>query len=764
MRRAFVIAPLLVVINWVVYFQVADFEFVNYDDPRFVVDNPYVRRGLTAGGMAWAFQPGTTENWHPLTWLSLMLDAELYHGPPGEFEQAAGGFHVTNVVLHTLNTLLLFAALWTMTGAPYKSGIVAALFAVHPLHVESVAWISERKDVLSTFFGLLALWSYAAYALRRGKAWYGLSLLAFLASLLSKQMLVTLPFVFLLLDYWPLRRTNRSNAGALAARTEATITRRWLPLVLEKIPFLVLSGVFCVVVYTAQQATGTIGETLPAATRFKNAVVAYVLYLSKAVWPVELAFFYPLSPDAIPLWQVFAALALLASITLLALWQARQRPYLPVGWFWYLGTLVPVIGFVQIGLQRMADRYTYVPLVGVFMAVCWLAGSLWPSHWRWRAAIGGLGLAVVGVLMVLAYRQVSVWKDGVTLLKHAIAVTDDNYLAHENLSVALAKQGRYREALEHSREAIRLTPNNAGSYVNLGARFMELGQPQAALQAFQNAVQLDPQSPRAHSNLGSVLKGIGRNEEAVAHYKVAVELRPDDPFYHTNLGFGLIELSRLEEAVNAFREAIRRNPDYARAHCGRGIALRLQNNFDAAVAACEQALRARPGYAMAHRNLAMALQELGRLDEALHHYNEALRFGSRDPRNHVEFAELLMTLGRARDAADLYRQALQLDPRSAYIRIRLGDTLVDIEDFELARRMYQEALQIDPASSAAHYGLGVVYLRLGQRDGAMRHFNEAVRLQPDFPAATGQLRRLRAAGPAEEGQADEPRQDDTESK
>lgn len=503
----------LVLLTWIVYQPVVRHGFVNFDDGLYVTGNRHVQKGLTWEGFLWAWKANVASNWHPLTLLSHMLDCEL-HG------MEAGGHHLTNLLLHLANVWLLFEVLRRMTGAVGPSALVAALFAIHPTHVESVAWIAERKDVLSGFFFVLTLGAWHRWARARRRASYLLAVFLFACGLLSKPMVVTLPCVLLLLDVWPL---GRLRPGEIRSARELWAGLR--PLLIEKIPLFALSAASSAVTVYAQQGSLATLTAVSLGRRVGNALVSYVAYLGKTFWPAKLAAFYPLPPD-IPLWKALAAGALLAAITGLALWRLRRQPYLAVGWLWFLGMLVPVIGFVQVGRQAMADRYTYLPSIGLFLAVVWGMAEL-AARWRVpRAALAGGSLAVVAGLSVAAHAQVGTWKDSLTLFRHAIAVTENNYLAHLNVAVSLSRQGDEAGARPHFREVLRLHPNLAEAHAAYATGLRRWGKSAEALPYARRAVGLKPERARYRQMLGLILEDLGRRDEAVAQLRKAVELNP----------------------------------------------------------------------------------------------------------------------------------------------------------------------------------------------------------------------------------------------
>ena len=470
----------------IVFGPTVGYQFVNFDDPQYVYHNKHILDGLTRNGIAWAFTASYASNWHPLTWLSHMLDCQCY----GLWWP--GGHHLTNVLLHALTVVLLFRVLRQMTGRLWPSALAAALFALHPLRVESVAWVSERKDVLSGLLFMLTLWAYVRYARRPFSPARYLAVAAFFTlGLMAKPMLVTLPLVLLLLDYWPLGR-----AGHYAS---------WPRLLLEKLPLLAFSAASSAVTLVAQRDTLKTTADLPFPARIANALVAYAAYLWQLVCPVDLAVLYPHPRDGLPGWEVAAAALLLAAITAVILARRRVQPYLPVGWFWYVGMLVPVIGLVQVGDQAMADRYTYLPQIGICLALAWAAadGVARSAGARW--VCGTWATLVLGVMAAAAWQQTTCWRDSEALWYHALDCTSDNYTAHYNVACALQYHRQFALAAAHYKEALRIKPNYAPAHVNLGAMLADHGQYSAAMDHYQRALQAEPDNPDAHNNLGRVL-------------------------------------------------------------------------------------------------------------------------------------------------------------------------------------------------------------------------------------------------------------------
>ncbi len=488
-----------------VFAQSANHEFVNFDDPEYVQDNSMVARGVTADGIAWAFS-FHNGNWHPLTWLSHKLDCEVYG------LDRAVGHHLTSVVLHAINTLLLFLILRNMTGDLWPAAFAAALFSIHPLHVESVAWISERKDVLSALFFMFSLATYVAYARRPFSIIrYLLVTLAFVLGLMAKSMLVTLPFVFVLLDYWPLGRRG-------------PIWPRWV----EKLPWLALSAVSCVVTYFAQAATESVWERLSLSTRLGNALISYVVYLRQFVYPAGLAAFYPHPQDVAPLWHIADALILLAAITAALLAWRRKAPYLLVGWLWYLGMLVPVVGLVQVGAQARADRYSYLPQIGLYIAIAWGFARVAVRRDYRSLVFSSASTVIISILTFTAWRQAAYWRNGVALWSRVVACTESNSWPHNNLGAALAASGKMEEAAGEFREAVSIDPNDEEAHFNLALILNREKNIDGAIEEFRQVLRIKPNDALTHGDLGALLFGMGRLDEAIEHLQTAQRLDPND--------------------------------------------------------------------------------------------------------------------------------------------------------------------------------------------------------------------------------------------
>ncbi|MGA1868194.1 MAG: tetratricopeptide repeat protein [bacterium] len=582
-RPHILICLILVIAVLTVYWQVRNYEFINLDDNTYVTENQHVTRGLTLKNIVWAFRTTHAANWHPTTWLSHMADCQLYG-------LDSGRHHLTNVLIHIFNSLLLFSIFLKITKDFWQCSVIAALFALHPLHVESVAWVAERKDVLSTFFLMLTIWMYVMYIENKRITPYLFMILCFILGLMAKPMLVTLPFVLLLLDYWPLKRTSI------------------YPLVSEKIPLLMLAGASSILTLWVQQSGGAVRSLgiYPVTMRIANAFVSYITYMGKMVFPYHLAVLYPY-PLMFPAWKVAGACIVLLSITLCALLTMRKYPYFLIGWLWYIGTCVPVIGLVQVGSQAMADRYTYIPLIGLFIIIAWGVPALFSSWHYKKKALAAVTSILFIALMIITYQQVGYWSTSITLFQHAIESTTHNYLAHHNLGVALADQGNLEKAIEHYSEALRIHPDFALAHSNLGSALRMQGQISEAIKHYNKALEIEPDHVFSHYNLGIALKEQGRIAEATEHYFEALRLRPDFVLAHNNLGNALLLQGKTSEAIEHYSEALRIDPCNALSHFNMGTVLARQGNTKKAIAHFQKALQIKPDYKEAYHNLKMIL-------------------------------------------------------------------------------------------------------------------------------------------------------------
>jgi len=579
-------------ITLAVYWQVIDHEFINYDDPLYITDNPYVQAGLSLETIEWSFNFTDKDQtyWHPLTWLSHILDCQL-------FGLNAGMHHLTNVILHVLNSVLLFLVFKRMTGALWKSFFVGALFALHPLNVDSVAWVAERKNVLSAFFWMLTMLSYAHYSDRPGLYRYLMTLLAFALGLLAKPMLVTLPFVLLLLDYWSLGRLRQPTIPST------------FRLFIEKAPFLVLSGAAVYLSASSVEGFDTLisMELRPMKLRIANALVSYVNYMGKMIFPQGLAIYYPF-PDMVPIWKAICAGLFLVLVSLPALFMIKRKPYFSLGWLWFLGTLVPVIGLVQVGLwPAMADRWAYIPLIGLFIMLVWGAADL-ATQWRHK----GKRLAIISamlfsILIATTLVQLRYWANSITLFEHTLDVTANNFHAHSSLGAGLEKQGRTAEAIGQYFQALQINPGYAKAHNNLGNALDKQGRTYEAIHHYSQALQIDPRFAEAHNNLAIVLANQGKLSEAIRHFSEALKINPRAVLAHYNLGFALANQDKLSEAIKHFSEALRINPRHVQAHNALGHILLRKGNIEDAVFHFREAILIKPDYVQAHNGLKKAL-------------------------------------------------------------------------------------------------------------------------------------------------------------
>jgi len=666
-----VLSVALLLLVFLAFSRVAANGFLNFDDELYVTDNPNVNAGLSREALGWALTSFHAGNWHPLTWFSHMIDVQVYGLNPR-------GHHLTNLLFHALNTCLLFLVFSRATGAAWRSWFVAVFFAVHPLHVESVAWVAERKDVLSTFFWALTLLAYVRYARRPRSRSYLLVVAAFTLGLMAKPMLVTLPFLLLLLDYWPLGRSRGRGTGATSPDAS------WSRLVLEKAPLILLAAASSAVTYVAQKEGGAVigGQTIGWGERFANAMVSYATYLSKLFAPFDLAAFYPHPGAAISSGKALGAGLLLVCISLLFLRQRLRRPYLPVGWLWYLGTLVPVIGFVQVGTQALADRYTYVPLIGLFVAISWGVADAGRTGTRVKGALIATGVALTIAGVVTSRNQVAYWQDSRILFERAIAMNDANPVSHNGLGVALARDGRLAQATEHLDKAARLAPGDPVIQDNLGWVLAEQGRYKEAGAAFRRALAARPDYPRALFNTGILMERTGNSAAAATWYRKLLAVDDAYPDASLRLGVVLVSLGDVRGALEQFRTAARRFPASVETHYRLGLALVGLGQLPEAVANYREALRLDPGHlgarynlSLADNNLGIALAEGGRQGEAIAYFSEAARLMPENPANLNNLGIALASQGRLAEAVSNYREALKIKPDFAAAQSNLEEAL-----------------------------------------------------------------------------------------
>ena len=672
--RTIVIGLALLSLTWIVFGQTLGHAFVNYDDRVYVLQNQQVRSGLTLGGIGWAFGHEHAGNWHPLTTISHMLDVQMFGLTPA-------GHHFVSVLLHALAVLLLFLLLRQLTGAFWRSALVAALFAIHPLRAESVAWVAERKDVLSALFFMLTLAAYARYARKRSVGRYVLTAALLACGLLSKPMLVTVPFVLLLLDYWPLARCQKSDVppaqgygvagrgsptdNPALRRGQKTEAQTWLKLVVEKIPLIILSIPTSIATFVIQERSAGSVAQLPFPWRLENAVVSYVVYLWEMIWPVNLAVFYPHPENQLAIWQVAFAAFLLVAITALVFALHATRPYLLVGWLWYLVMLLPVIGIVQVGLQSHADRYTYLPEIGLYLALIWLTADLTAALRYGRQVAGALAVAVIVILSACSWKQVGYWKDSETLWRHALAVTQNNDLAQANLGMVLAEGTRIEEGIEHLQSALAVRSGPVHPHYALSLALI-------------------------HCDLGYALARQGKLVDAAMHLRTAVELQPDYPDAHYNLATTLAQQGDAREAIGEFRRTLELRPADAEAHTSLANLLVREGFISEGMAQYEAALQWTPGAVLPLNNLAWILSASP---------NAPIRNGAKA----VELAERAVQLSDnkvaiyLRTLAAAYAEAGRFEP--ALQVARRGLRLVEAENNPEGTRVFQNDMELYRAGS-----------------------------------------------------------------
>jgi tetratricopeptide (TPR) repeat protein len=624
------------------YWQVTAYDYINFDDPEYVANNVVVKRGLSKDTITWAFKTTKTANWHPLTWISYLLDVHFFGSTPGVH-------HLINLLFHATNAVLLFIVFRRMTAGVWPSAIISALFAIHPLHVESVVWISERKDVLSTLFWILTMWCYTGYTNHKDIKRYLAALVLFSLGLMAKPMLVTLPFILLLLDFWPLDRFRLFREKTDRNKTSLSSI---FPLIWEKIPFFVITMASSMVTFMAQKSEGAVKslDFIAFNLRLANALNSYISYLKKIIWPYSLAVFYPY-PAYYPWWKTIGSVLLLIAMFYLAFRNMKRHPYLLVGWLWYVGSLVPVIGILQVGSQAMADRYTYVPAIGIFIIFVRGANELLR---RWRIHKAGIltgTLLLFAALFAATWVQTTHWKDSMTLFRHAIAVTHDNYLAHSNLAGTYAQKRQFDKAIGHYAEALRAKPDDTMAHNNLGLALAHKGRYADAVQHYSEALRLNPNYAEAHNNLGIALAKQGSWNEAIKHYRKAIELRPRYAEAHNNLATVLVKEGRMDEAISHYSEAVDSDPYLETAIILLALSLAQQGQIDEAVLTLEKGLKRIPNSADLNNHSGMLHHASGNLDTAVIFYRKAISLQS-------DHAKALNNLAAALVQKKEYEEAL----------------------------------------------------------------------------------------------------------
>jgi tetratricopeptide (TPR) repeat protein len=660
-------------------------DFISYDDDFYVTRNHYIQSGITRESVAWAFTTGRQANWHPLTWLSHMLDIELFGLNPL-------GHHLHNLLLHTVSTVLLFWLLQSMTGTVWRSAFVAMAFGIHPLRVESVAWAAERKDVLCALFWMLTIAAYLYYAKRGGINRYLLVVLCFGLGLMAKPMIVTLPIVLLILDFWPLGRTRKSaDKKQKYGYRPASV---W-GLAAEKIPLFILSLASCIVTYLVQQHTGSVDDNSLLTHHITNALASYVGYLGKIFWPVNLAVLYPYPDNGFAWWQPIVFSLVLAVWSGFVIYRFPKQPYLAAGWFWYGITLIPVIGIVQVGVQAMADRYTYLPSIGIFIILAWLAVEF-SAKWRYQKILMGTLSGLAAIAMVVGTRtQLAYWKDSITLFKHTLAVTHDNYMIHHNLGWILTIQNKFDEAVDQFNKTLQIRPNYPAANISLAAILITRKQFDEAMAHLQTALKMKPDDATAYFNMGLIFEAQQKFDKAIHAYEQAVRLdrNKSDTFNH--LGGLKREKGLLDEAAECFRQSIRIAPAYAEAYYNLAVVLQMQGRIEEAVGCYRQALQLKPDFITALNNLAWILSTSP--DSKIQNPAEAIRL-ARKACELTSFGNtgVMDTLAVAYAAAGQFKEAIETAQKALNLANTAGQTDI-VKEISKRLQLYQAGKPYQPS-------------------------------------------------------------------
>jgi protein O-mannosyl-transferase len=690
-----------------IYMQALQHEFINYDDNEYVFENRLVQQGLTPKTILKAFSVETAGNWHPITILSHMLDCHI-HG------LKAGRHILTNILLHTLNSILLFLLMKKMTGYLWETALVAMLFALHPIHVESVAWVSERKDLLSMLFWLLTVWSYARYVNSRGAKNYFLIFIFLSLGLMTKPMLVTLPFVLLLFDFWPLNRYKASNTSILS-------------LLYEKIPLFIPVIASCILTLKYQKAGSAVKSLLsyPLHIRIENAVVAYVTYIGKIFCPINLSVFYP-HPGKPAFWQVATSLSILALITFLSLYYHKKRPWLFSGWFLFTGMLVPVIGLVQVGSQALADRYTYIPSIGIFIMIVW-AGAEFISSCRYKKTILAVSIPIIiSILLLLSRQQTGYWKNSTTLFKHALEVTEQNYLAHNNLGLALKQKGRTLEAIKHYQKSLLIQPGYVLAHNNLGVALLETGKTREAVNHFSLAIKLMPDFIESHINLASSLLDMGEPEKAAEQCRKAIKLNPNKNELFIVFGDSLSALGEIDEAAIQYKKALKLNSDSAKAHNHFGAFLIKNNKIDKALFHFKAAAKINPDDENFKANLKTTIQAKNRLESAIEKKVKQLQKKPIDPASHTELGHLYKKIGDIDAGLTHHKKALAIDPDFIPALNALAFDHAAKKEYDSSVLLLKKILTIDSNKPDTYFNIACIYAKQDKVREAVSWLQKAV--------------------------------------
>ena len=753
-KQIVLIYLILTVATLAAYGQVGNHEFVRFDDNGYITENSHIQDGITLRGMYWAFTTAYAANWHPLTWISHMLDVQFYGLKPG-------GHHLTNLLFHIANVLLLFFFLHRTTKGLWQSAFVAALFALHPLHVESVAWVSERKDVLSALFWMLTLIAYGCYTKKTTLKNYLAVISFFTLGLMAKPMLVTLPFVLLLLDYWPLdrlagskpaqpvpteavnpasthKRKVKGGKTAPKTRIEAPISANqklpWAslrPLVLEKIPLIALTVFSCAATYIAQSRYGAVasGEIYAPGSRIANAFVSCLIYVIKTIWPENLAVLYP-HPVSLPLWQVGGAFFFLLLVTFLVFLKAKSCPYLPVGWLWFTGTLVPVIGIIQVGDQAMADRYTYIPSIGLFIMAAWGIPEIFGKLRHGKPLLAASAALCLVCISILTWKQNGYWTNSLALFDHTLSITENNYFIYNNRGCVLEDLGNHAQALEDFNRAIRIAPRYTDAHTNRGVVYKIIGNYAAAVQDFDAVIAIDGGNASAYNNRGGAYAWLGNYTRAIEDFDKAIQINPGNAAIFNDRGKTYNMIGNYARAIEDFDRSIELNHEYTEAYFNRGTIYSSLGYYYRAIADFDSALRLNPEYAQAYNNRGTCYLALGKFDLALNDFNKAVDIDPIPPDYHCNIGIAYHNLGESQRAVDSFTSAIANDHRHlksyfyrGLVYTKLGDKLKAISDFS-------EVIELDSNYSNAYIKRGLLYAGLGDLQRAINDFKKVIEINP----------------------------------
>ena len=769
-KYTYLVVVLLILASLIAFGRIQSNDFTNYDDPRLITANSHIQTGFNAESIKFAFTNSKLEYWHPITWLSIILDWRL-------FGDNASGHHLVSLLWHIGSAILLFLFLNKTTGALWPSAFVAAFFALHPLRVESVAWAAERKDVLSVFFGMATIYAYSYYAEKPKLSKYFICLTLFALSLMSKPTLVTLPCVLLLLDYWPLGRLQKvltsqtvpvlfdngiGKKKSKKLKVESSVDKKIAKpvqsgrqligkLLWEKVPFFLLAIVLSVMLIWQLRADNYMGplQVFPFSDRIMNAILSYVAYLGKTFWPVDLAVFYPYL-RSFPIWQVLGASLLLLGISTAVICLVKKAPFLAVGWLWYAGVLFPVSGIMQTGDQAIADRYTYFPSIGIAIILVWGVVYLFSKEKLRKMILIPAVVIILAALIFLTWQQCGYWKNSKSLFSHVLQATKENIVAHNNLGVALAAEGKLGEAIPHYLEAIRINPGAAVSYLNLGGALSAQGKNDEAIAQYLAAIKINPYYPQVHFTLASTLVNQGRIEEAIA----AIKLNPNQEEAHSMLGVLLTDKGKKlaaqgkklvaqrmnEEAIAQYLAAIKINPDKEEYHSNLGIILAAQGRNEEAITHYLAAIKINPNYDSGYYNLANLYIKQGKIEEAVDNYRQAIKINPDHAYAHFNLADVFVQQNKIGQAIEHFREAVRITPSSFKALNNLGAQLEKQLKHDEAIEYYRRAVKIEPKNPGIYFNLGVALGNKGELKEAADNFRRAINLKPDYGEARRALK------------------------